>query len=113
MKLYTYYRSQASFRVRIALNLKGLPHEDTFLHLERGDQFEFVAVEAQRRSGCRRPRVAVQCQVRCDAGLGGTEIEDEVDRIDEKVGRPVIGEPGWLRGRIGRGVGHGKTPFGA
>ena len=39
MKLYTYYRSQASFRVRIALNLKGLKHEDTFLHLEHGDQF--------------------------------------------------------------------------
>jgi len=39
VKLYTYYRSQASFRVRIALSLKGLAHEDTFLHLERGDQF--------------------------------------------------------------------------
>ncbi len=39
MKLYTYYRSQASFRVRIALNLKGLQREDAFLHLERGDQF--------------------------------------------------------------------------
>jgi maleylacetoacetate isomerase len=39
LRLYTYYRSQASFRVRIALNLKGLKREDTFLHLEKGDQF--------------------------------------------------------------------------
>jgi glutathione S-transferase len=28
MKLYTYYRSQASFRVRIALNLKGIARSD-------------------------------------------------------------------------------------
>jgi len=49
MRLYTYYRSQASFRVRIALNLKGLVHEDTFLHLERGDQFaaEYRALNPQ------------------------------------------------------------------
>src|SRR5271155_1556953 len=39
MKLYTYCRSQASFRVRIALNLKGITREDSFLHLEKGDQF--------------------------------------------------------------------------
>src|SRR5215467_4375845 len=39
MKLYTYYRSQASFHVRIALNLKGIGREDSFLHLEKGDQF--------------------------------------------------------------------------
>jgi maleylacetoacetate isomerase len=39
MKLYTYYRSQASFRVRIALALKGLPRDDVYLHLEKGDQF--------------------------------------------------------------------------
>src|ERR1700683_5846705 len=40
MHLYTYYRSQASFRVRIALNLKGLSHDDTYLHLEKGHQFD-------------------------------------------------------------------------
>ena len=32
---------------------------------------------------------------------GQAEIEDEVDRLDEEVGRPIIGEPGRLRGRIG------------
>src|SRR6476660_4595898 len=49
MKLYTYYRSQASFRVRIALNLKGIAREDSFLHLERGDQFaaEYRAINPQ------------------------------------------------------------------
>src|SRR5207249_6726097 len=49
MKLYTYYRSQASFRVRIALNLKGIAREDSFLHLEKGDQFaaEYRALNPQ------------------------------------------------------------------
>jgi len=49
MKLYTYFRSQASYRVRIALNLKGLKREDTLLHLEKGDQFaaSYKAVNPQ------------------------------------------------------------------
>jgi len=36
MKLYTFFRSSASYRVRIALNLKGLKYEQTPIHLRRG-----------------------------------------------------------------------------
>jgi maleylacetoacetate isomerase len=38
MKLYGYSRSSAAFRVRIALNLKGLDYDSAFVHLRRGDQ---------------------------------------------------------------------------
>ncbi|THF59414.1 maleylacetoacetate isomerase [Pseudothauera rhizosphaerae] len=36
MKLYTYFRSSAAYRVRIALNLKGLPYDSVPVHLARG-----------------------------------------------------------------------------
>jgi maleylpyruvate isomerase len=35
VKLYTYFRSSAAYRVRIALNLKGLPYEMVAIHLTR------------------------------------------------------------------------------
>ena len=38
MILYGYWRSSAAYRVRIALNLKGLAVKDEFVHLQKFDQ---------------------------------------------------------------------------
>jgi maleylacetoacetate isomerase len=38
MKLYSYFRSSAAYRVRIALNLKGLETEQEAVHLLKADQ---------------------------------------------------------------------------
>jgi len=53
LKLYTYFRSSAAYRVRIALNLKGLPYDMVPIHLTKdgGHQRmpDFVAINPQMR----------------------------------------------------------------
>ncbi|WP_107687803.1 maleylacetoacetate isomerase [Neisseria wadsworthii] len=52
MKLYSYYRSSAAYRVRIALNLKKLTYDTTFVHLVKqgGEQRlpEYAALNPQK-----------------------------------------------------------------
>jgi maleylacetoacetate isomerase len=50
MKLYNYFRSSASYRVRIALALKGLDYEYVSVHLSKNEQFSesYAAVSAAR-----------------------------------------------------------------
>jgi len=42
LKLYTFFRSSAAYRVRIALNLKGLAYEALPVHLSRGGGEQFA-----------------------------------------------------------------------
>ncbi len=53
MKLYSYFRSSAAYRVRIALNLKGLPYDMTFVHLTKDGGHhkkpEYQAINPQMR----------------------------------------------------------------
>lgn len=42
MKLYSFFRSSSSYRVRIALNLKGLSYEYVPVHLSRGGGEQFT-----------------------------------------------------------------------
>jgi maleylacetoacetate isomerase len=51
MQLYSYFRSSASYRVRIALALKGLSYQTIAIHLVKGEhkQAPFISVNPQTR----------------------------------------------------------------
>ena len=49
MKLYSYFRSSAAYRVRIALNLKAIDHELAIVNLLKSEQLgkEYLATNPQ------------------------------------------------------------------
>ena len=49
LKIYGYWRSNAMYRVRVALNLKGVPYEEIPVNLDAGEQHaaDFVALNPQ------------------------------------------------------------------
>jgi len=82
LKLYTYFRSSAAFRVRIALNLKGLKYQPLFVHLPKGEH-----------------RAAEYSQVNAQALLPTLELDDGtrlnqslaiIEYLDEKHPQPPL-----------------------
>lgn len=78
MKLYSYFRSSAAYRARIALNLKGLAYDTIAVHLTRGGgeqhRPEFRAVNPQERV----PVLALDGGERLVQSLAIIEYLDEV-----------------------------------
>jgi glutathione S-transferase len=60
MKLYTYFRSSAAYRVRIALNLKGLGYDAVPVHLlkDGGQQRQEEYRASIRAAWCRLSRTS-------------------------------------------------------
>jgi maleylpyruvate isomerase len=84
VKLYTYFRSSAAFRVRIALNLKGLASEMISIHLQKeggiNRKAEFRAIN---------PHMRVPA-LRLDSGEVLTQSLAIIEYLDETHPQPPL-----------------------
>lgn len=81
LKHYTYFRSSAAFRTRIALNLKGLKPEAVFVHLRKGEQ-------NARSYTALNPQALVPTLVHDGNPIGGSLAI--VEYLDEIVAEPAL-----------------------
>ena len=92
MKLYNYFRSSASFRVRIALELKGLPYDYVSVHLVKGEhkQADYAAVAPDMLV----PRLDVD-------GQGLSQSMAIIEYLDEMHPEPaLLPKNAWQRAQV-------------
>lgn len=89
MKLYNYFRSSASYRVRIALELKGLAYDYEVVHLVRGEQKkpEFAALTPERLV----PLLQLQDGRRLTQSMAIIEYLDETHPVPPLLPRDAAG----------------------
>jgi maleylpyruvate isomerase len=85
MRLYNYFRSSASFRVRIALNLKGLPYDYVPVHIAKGEHKAgaFASISADQLV----PLLEVD-------GLRLSQSMAIIEYLEEKYPSPALLPPG-------------------
>ena len=80
MKLYTFFRSSASFRVRIAMNYKGLKYEPAIVSLPKAEHLEakFKSVNSQGLV----PALEAELQQHVRGRLAPYEYPREIEFLD-------------------------------